>query len=131
MEYRFKAGDKVEAREVHSLRWRLGWVQSQAGYRGSEGYYVAWSHPPDGRQWRDWDSKSGWQMGSTVRPVTKACTCGSLTGLHDCDCEQIPEVVREAWSESVDESFARIRRTRACYVCGELVGGCKHAAADA
>lgn len=32
----------------------------------------------------------------------ESCTCGSLTGVHDGDCERIPASVREAWEDSHD-----------------------------
>ena len=32
-----------------------------------------------------------------------ACTCGSLTGKHDADCESIPEEVRAQWEAMHDE----------------------------
>lgn len=69
MKHMHNLGDRIEAQDISSLRWRAGFVMQFADYRGRPGYYVSWDLP---RDTPSWISRGGWQPESSTRPYVRA-----------------------------------------------------------
>jgi hypothetical protein len=65
--YTYKVGDKIEARDPATGYWRPAIVESIASYvgRSGPGYYILWDF---GRRREQWESAGGWANERSMRP---------------------------------------------------------------